>query len=312
MQAISSTNSISVSWGAVLAGAVASAAMSLILLILGFGLGLSVISPWEDAGIGVAAIGISTIVWLTFTQITASGLGGYLAGRLRVKWTDLHHDEVYFRDTAHGLVSWAVSTLVAVVLVTSSIGFVLSAGANATARITGGVAESVVSELGEMDSDTSEYLINSLLRAENRVSALSDANITSVNSVGESSNTDIRSELSSILFRDLMNSDISNEDIDYAAWLVADYTGLSQQQAEVRITQIIERARQAAVDIEVATLEAVEVARESAAYTALWLFVSLLSGAFAAGLMAVVGGRKRDAQVALVSDNKSYASAGRS
>lgn len=297
MQALSSANSIGVSWGAVLAGAVASAAMSLILLILGFGLGLSVISPWADAGISAAAIGISTIVWLTFTQITASGLGGYLAGRLRVKWTDLHHDEVYFRDTAHGLVSWAVSTLVAVVLVTSSIGFVLSAGANATAKITGGVAESVASDLGEMDSETSDYLINTLLRSEDRV--------------GDTSDADIRSELSSILFRDLMNSDISNEDTEYAARLVAEYTGLSQQQAEVRVTQIIERARQTAVDVEVATLEAVEAARESAAYTALWLFISLLCGAFAAGLMAVAGGRQRDAHVLLVTDNEAYTPTGR-
>ncbi|HET8807498.1 MAG TPA: hypothetical protein VFM76_03885, partial [Methylophaga sp.] len=266
MQAVSSTNSIGVSWGAVFAGAVASAAMALILLILGFGLGLSVISPWADAGISAAAIGISTIAWLTLTQIIASGLGGYLAGRLRVKWTDLHHDEVYFRDTAHGLVSWAVSTLIAAVLVTCSIGFALSTGANAAAKITGGVAASVVSELGEMNPGTSEYLIDTLLRSDNSADA--------------ANNADIRRELSNILFRDLMNSDISNADIEYAAGLIAGYTGVSQQQAEVRITQIIERARQAKVDAEVATMEAVEAARESAAYTALWLFISLLCGAF--------------------------------
>ncbi len=298
MQTISSANSIGVSWGAVFAGAVAAAAMTLILLILGFGLGLSVISPWEDSGISAAAIGISTIAWLTLTQIIASGLGGYLAGRLRVKWTDLHHDEVYFRDTAHGLVSWSVSTLIAAVFVTSSIGFVLSAGANATAKITGGVAESVVSGLDEMDLNTSDYLIDTLLRTDN--------------SGSESSDAGIRNELSNILFRDLINGDISNEDSEYAAQLVADYTGLSQQQAEMRVDQIVERARQAAVEAEVATLEAVETARESAAYTAIWLFISLLCGAFTAGLMAVVGGRQRDAQVLLVSDNDAYAPTSRS
>ena len=41
----------------------------------------------------------------------ASGVGGYLAGRLRVRWRDTDVDEVHFRDTAHGLLTWAVATL---------------------------------------------------------------------------------------------------------------------------------------------------------------------------------------------------------
>ncbi len=86
--------------------------MSLILVLLGFGLGFSAVSPWADSGISAKGLGISTIVWLAFTQIVASGLGGYIAGRLRVKWANMHGDEVYFRDTAHGFLAWAVATLV--------------------------------------------------------------------------------------------------------------------------------------------------------------------------------------------------------
>ncbi|GAA0415680.1 hypothetical protein GCM10008969_43520 [Pseudomonas veronii subsp. inensis] len=75
-----------VSWGAIFAGAAAAAALSLILVLLGFGLGFSAVSPWADSGISAKGLGISTIIWLAFTQIVASGLGGYIAGRLRVKW----------------------------------------------------------------------------------------------------------------------------------------------------------------------------------------------------------------------------------
>lgn len=100
-----------VSWGAIFAGAAAAAALSFLLLILGMGLGLSSVSPYER---NAAPIGIATIVWVAFTQLAASGIGGYMAGRLRVKWASIHGDEVHFRDTAHGLLAWAVATLITV------------------------------------------------------------------------------------------------------------------------------------------------------------------------------------------------------
>lgn len=101
----SDTTTSGVSWSAIFAGASTAAALSLILLILGVGLGFSAISPWSNSGVSATAIGISTILWLAFTQIAASGLGGYLSGRLRIRWLTVHTDEVYFRDTAHGFLA---------------------------------------------------------------------------------------------------------------------------------------------------------------------------------------------------------------
>ena len=95
-----------VSWGAIFAGAAAAASLSMILLMLGAGLGLTSISPWENDGLDASTVGIAAIVWLAFTQIAASGMGGYLAGRLRTKWVATHSNEVYFRDTAHGFLTW--------------------------------------------------------------------------------------------------------------------------------------------------------------------------------------------------------------
>lgn len=114
-----------VSWGAIFAGATAKAALSLILLLLGTGLGLSSVSPWSQNGISATAFGLSAILWISFTQIIASGMGGYLTGRLRVKWVNTEDDEVYFRDTAHGFLSWAVASLTTAALLTTVVSSIL-------------------------------------------------------------------------------------------------------------------------------------------------------------------------------------------
>src|SRR4051812_6593685 len=118
-----------VSWAAIWAGAAGAASLSLVLLLLGTGLGLSTVSPWADKGASATTIGIASVVWLSVVQLAASGMGGYLAGRLRTKWAGLHTDEVYFRDTAHGFLAWAVATLLTAALLTSAIGSIVGTGA---------------------------------------------------------------------------------------------------------------------------------------------------------------------------------------
>src|SRR5450830_1029014 len=129
-----------VSWGAIVAGAAAAAALTLIMLMLGIGLGLSSVSPWAHHGVSAATFGVSAILWITFSQIVASGMGGYLAGRLRTKWVAVHTDEVYFRDTAHGFLAWAVASLATAALLTSVIGSIVSGGIQAGASVAGSAA----------------------------------------------------------------------------------------------------------------------------------------------------------------------------
>src|SRR5262249_26902590 len=84
------------SGGAIFAGAAAAAALSLVLFMLGTGLGLATTSPWANHGAEASTVGITSIAWVFATQIVASALGGYLAGRLRVKWPDAQTDEIFF------------------------------------------------------------------------------------------------------------------------------------------------------------------------------------------------------------------------
>ena len=278
-----------VSWAAIFAGAAAAAALSLILVVLGFGLGFSAVSPWADSGVSAKGLGISTIVWLAFTQIVASALGGYIAGRLRVKWENLHGDEVYFRDTAHGFLAWAVATLVTATLVVGSISSVISGGVQAGASVAGGAASAMTQVAGTAASQGSSndygYFVDTLFR-DDRPAAVSD---------------DAAHAAVARIFVQTMGNDgqLTPEDRTYLAQLVAQRTNLSQADAERRVDEVFAKAREAIEHAKQTAKEAADTASTVAAWTALWTFVALLCGAFFASLAATFGGRRRDAVVYL-------------
>jgi hypothetical protein len=85
------------------------------------------------------------------------------------------------------------------------------------------------------------------------------------------------------------------EDLRYVGQIVAQRTGMAQQDAEKRVDDVYSRAKTKLRNAEVAAREAADKARKASAYAALWLFVSLLIGAFVASLAATYGGRRRDA-----------------
>lgn len=117
----SASSASAVSWSAIFAGTVAAVAMTLILIAIGSAFGFASVSPWPGVGAAPTTFTIAAGVWLIVTQWLSSAVGGYLAGRLRVRWHGLHTDEVFFRDTAHGLLTWATATvLVAMVAVAAS------------------------------------------------------------------------------------------------------------------------------------------------------------------------------------------------
>lgn len=272
-----------VSWGAIFAGAAAAAALSLILVLLGFGLGFSAVSPWADSGISAKGLGISTIIWLAFTQIVASGLGGYIAGRLRVKWANMHGDKVYFRDTAHGFLAWAVATLVTAVLVVGSVSSVVGGGVKAGASVASGAAQAVGSAAQGVKGDDFGYYVDSLFRDDRPVAVSDDA---------------AHGVVARIFTRTLANDgQLAPEDRTYLAQLISQRTNLSQADAEARIDKVYGDARKAIEDAKLKAKQAADAAAKVAAYASLWTFISLLIGAFFASFAATYGGRRRDAVV---------------
>ena len=124
-----STSPAAVSWSAIMAGAVVAAAVTMILLLLGTGLGFATISPWPGHAVSAAEFAATSAIWLIVTQWLSAAVGGYLAGRLRTRWIGTHTHEVFFRDTAHGLVTWAAATvLVAAAVVAAALVTSLAAG----------------------------------------------------------------------------------------------------------------------------------------------------------------------------------------
>jgi hypothetical protein len=108
-----------VSWAAIIAGAVAAVACTTVLLLLGTGVCLSMVSPWYTASVSATTFGVTTVIWVVIVQWLSSGLGGYLTGRLRTKWVGVHTHEVFFRDTAHGFLAWALASVVGAMLLAS-------------------------------------------------------------------------------------------------------------------------------------------------------------------------------------------------
>jgi len=289
-----------VSWPAVFAGAAGAAALSLILLILGTGLGLASVSPWVQQGIGAATFGVSTILWISFTQLVASGMGGYLAGRLRTRWVGTQADEVYFRDTAHGFLAWAVATLATATLLTSVIGAIVGAGVNAGATVAAGGASAagaavaqVADQAGGEKNGEGElnYFVGTLFRPD---AAAASASGTSGVLMVNPSPAAIAAEASGIFLTAMKNGALAPEDASYLGQQVALRTGLGAQDAQKRVTDTFARMQIKAREAETAAREAADKARKATAYGSLWLFVSLLIGAFFASLAATFGGRQRD------------------
>jgi hypothetical protein len=275
--ASSTANAGAISWSAVFAGAVAAAGLSLILLFIGTGLGLSVTSPWTHSGATAGAIAAAAILWLSFTQIVASWLGGYLAGRMRIKWTRLHDHEVTFRDTTHGFITWALATLVTALLVSSAIGSAISGGAQAL----GSTAAAVANEA----SGPITVAADSLFRG--------DANAPATGP--QASDPALRAEASRI-FTDAVrgNGGLASEDSRYLAQLVAQRTGLNPQDAQQRVDATFTEVKARVQKAEATAKQAADKARKDSAYTALWFAIALLIGAFTASLSATYGGRARD------------------
>ena len=120
-----------VEWGAIFAGGVAAIGITAILFTLGPGLGLTTVSPWSLRNPSPTTFGTAAAIWMIVTQWLASAFGGYLTGRLRTKWVGIRTDEVLFRDTAHGLLAWALGTIIMAALVT--LGSAATAGVVAAA-----------------------------------------------------------------------------------------------------------------------------------------------------------------------------------
>lgn len=255
-----------ISWSAVFAGAFVAGGLTIILVILGSAFGFGAMSPFAGDGLSLTTISVVAIIWLIFTQIFASIAGGYIAGRSRLRWS-IHADEVFFRDSVHGLLTWAVASA----FMFAVAGLAAGGGALGATAVTAAAVHS------EEDAPTPASIITDrLYRAPG---ADPDALASS------------RQEAERLVLRAIAApGTVSVED---RAWLVEDVaerTGSTVAAAETRV--------QAAFgDIDTAREEArdeVDTIRAASATLAIATALAMLIGAFVASAAAVYGGRERD------------------
>jgi hypothetical protein len=275
------------SWPSIIAGAFVAAAASVILIALGSGIGFASISPWPDRGATVTTFAMTTAIWLIVTQWLSAALGGYIAGRLRTRWIGTHAHEVFFRDTAHGLITWAVATVLVVAV--SAGGFMTAAGAAGRAASAGAAAMMAGpgTEPGRMapnngpngNSPVAPYEVDKLFR--------------SAPSGGPASLADARMETAHITANAFANGSVSAADRAYLVEQVSARTGASPSDAQARVDSYIAAITQAQEKLKADA----DAARKAAAEASIYLALSLLVGAFIASISAALGGRIRDEHI---------------
>jgi hypothetical protein len=273
------TSKSAASWAAIIAGAVVAVAASLILLALGSGLGFAAVSPWPDRGVSAATFTVTTAIWLIVTQWISAGLGGYLAGRLRTRWIGTHSHEVFFRDTAHGLVTWAVATIVAAALVGASVFSLAGAGVHiASAAVSEGAqGTSAQGTTPGASAFAASYGTDKLFRP----AASTD---------GAPSLQDMRVEAGHIMANAISAGSVPEADRRYLANLIVAKTGLSQLEAQARVDEWASMGMAA----ETKAKASADAARKAASQASIYMGLSLLVGAFIASISAALGGKLRD------------------
>jgi hypothetical protein len=261
------------SWPAIIAGAFVAAAATLILLALGSGVGFATMSPWQNHGASVTTFAITTAIWLIVTQWISAALGGYIAGRLRSRWIGTHVHEVFFRDTAQGLITWAVATVVVAAVAASSVMSGVGAGAHAATEVASAGAQGAMTGSAQ---NTSPYSLDKLFRS-------SGAAATSPQS-------DPRPEAAHIVSNALATGSVPDPDRAYLVEQVAARTGVSQADAQARVDAFIASATDAQAKLKADA----DAARKAASQASVYLALSMLVGAFIACVSAALGGRLRD------------------
>jgi hypothetical protein len=299
------------SWPAILAGAFVAIAVSVILLAFGAGLGFAMVSPWPGRGASATGFTVNAAIWLIVSQWISAALGGYIAGRLRTKWVGTHTHEVFFRDTAHGLVTWSVATVAVAALlagsVTSGVGGTLHAvGGAASAGLQGAAAgpsgppSAVPGMPGDGPSAAMTYDIDKLFRPGTGgagpgaagAAAGSASNDNGSPAPGMDMSSDPRVEAVYIAFHAIVNPNqgVPDDDRVYLAQLVQAQTGVTSAEAQKRVDDFVT----ATTNAENKARAAVDKARKTAAEASIFTALALLVGAFIASVSAALGGRLRD------------------
>lgn len=250
-------------WGPIVAGGIAAAALALVLHAFAVAIGLSASSSaptWRDASFALVLL---SGLYVILAALASYGLGGYLAGLMRTRLSATRED-IDLRDGLHGLLVWALATLL-----TAVIGFAAAQSLTRLAAPSGGQVGPSTSVGGE---NLIAFDLDRLFRAERRPNADLDYP---------------RAEAARILLTTASHRGMQPDDRAYLVRLAVANTGLAQPDAERRVDEVAARAK-----------ENISRARRSAVILAFSAGAAALLGAAASWFAACAGGRLRDGEAA--------------
>jgi hypothetical protein len=270
-------NSSYVDWPAIIAGIVIASAISLVLLSFGSAIGLSFVNFHAGPDVPVIWIAIAAGTWLLWVEVSSFMAGAYVAGRMRRRHHDATEDEADVRDGAHGLLVWAGALVVG--------GLIAVGGISAAANAVGAAASTITNAAATVADDTGSaidpnvYFVDQLFRPSPTATTAPAADTSAV-----------RAETGRILAEGALGDGVSDPDKAYLAQVVATNTGLSADEANARVTEVLAAVDKAKAD----AAAAAETARKTAVLAAFMTAASLLVSAAGAYWAAQMGGNHRD------------------
>jgi hypothetical protein len=211
---------VGLDWTPVVAGTFAAAALAFVLHGFALAIGLSVSSTaptWRDASFALVLL---SGFYLLLAALASYAFGAYVAARLRARVVAAPVGEIEFRDGMHGLVVWALATLLAGLLALAAVAAVPRLVAPSGAA--NGAATSVAGE------NLIAFDLDRLFRGDRRPSG---------------DMTYIRAEAARILLTTSSHNGISADDHGYLVRLVAMTTGLAPADAERRVNEVAGQAK---------------------------------------------------------------------
>lgn len=311
-----------VDWSAIIAGIVLASGISVLLLTFGSAIGLSMTDFRAGEGVSPIWIAIAAAIWLLWVQISSFMAGGYIAGRLRKRHMDATEDEVDVRDGAHGLLVWAGALLVGSLIAVSGLGAAANAIGSAAATLTGAAAE-VAGEAADGAADPAAYFTDMLFRpAPTTAEAAATTTETTTTTEAPATTTEapataaqppasapvtpapaaiavttterdtiaLRAEAGRIFTASTISGELPDEDRTYLVQIVARNTGLSEEEAQARVDQVVTAMDEAKAQ----AAKAAETARKTGVLAAFLTAASFLVSAAGAFWAAQKGGQHRD------------------
>jgi len=273
------------SWGAIIAGAICGAAISILLFAFGSAIGFTAVSPWPHSGLSPVALAIFGALWVALVQVIGFGIGGYVAGRVRNSWLSIAPHEQRFRDGMHGFITWALALLIGATFAATAAGGLVRGGAQATATVAaGGAGGAAARPTGVAPGD---YGVDYLLRPALATGPAAAAPTNTMN-MGE-----LRPSLVRIFADNVAAATLPPRERSYLASLVSTQTGMAQADAEKRVDEAFAEAKNAETKARLAA----DKARKATALAAFLAAASLAVGCAAACAAAGMGGRHRDEQI---------------